>query len=93
MAPHNLPDVHRGPVQQPLFAEESGPSASEVPVPTGVTVNRIRPPVKAHGGKYYLARRIVPIPLGVRTKVSEYLEPCTFGASGYRRPYGLPHIA
>jgi DNA adenine methylase len=37
--------------------------------------------VKAHGGKYYLARRIVPILLSVRRRVTEYLEPCAFGAS------------
>ena len=42
---------------------------------------RLRPPVKAHGGKYYLARQIVPILLKVRAKVTEYLEPCAFGAS------------
>ena len=45
------------------------------------TIQRLRPPVKAHGGKYYLARQIVPILLGVREKVTEYLEPCAFGAS------------
>jgi site-specific DNA-adenine methylase len=37
--------------------------------------------VKAHGGKYYLARQIVPILLSVRRRVTEYLEPCAFGAS------------
>jgi DNA adenine methylase len=42
---------------------------------------RLRPPVKAHGGKYYLARQIVPILLKVRAKITEYLEPCAFGAS------------
>ena len=44
-------------------------------------IHRLRPPVKAHGGKYYLARQIVPILLGVRERLSEYLEPCVFGAS------------
>ena len=37
--------------------------------------------MKAHGGKYYLARRIVPILLNVRERITEYLEPCAFGAS------------
>lgn len=44
-------------------------------------VHRLRPPVKAHGGKYYLARQIVPILLEVRERITEYLEPCAFGAS------------
>jgi DNA adenine methylase len=44
-------------------------------------IHRLRPPVKAHGGKYYLAPRIVPILLSVRERVTEYLEPCAFGAS------------
>lgn len=44
-------------------------------------VRRIRPPVKAHGGKYYLARRIVPILLTAPGSPTEYLEPCAFGGS------------
>ena len=36
-------------------------------------IQRLRPPVKAHGGKYYLARQIVPILLGVRERITEYL--------------------
>ena len=44
-------------------------------------VKRIRPPVKAHGGKFYLARQIVPILLSAPGKPKEYLEPCAFGAS------------
>ena len=44
-------------------------------------ITRLRPPVKAHGGKYYLAKRIVPILLETRAQVTEYLEPCAFGAS------------
>ena len=44
-------------------------------------VRRIRPPVKAHGGKYYLARPIVPILLTAPGNPNEYLEPCAFGAS------------
>ena len=48
---------------------------------TQAAIERLRPPVKAHGGKYYLAREIVPILLTTRQKTTEYLEPCTFGAS------------
>lgn len=44
-------------------------------------VSRLRPPVKAHGGKYYLARQIVPILLSAPGNPTEYLEPCAFGAS------------
>jgi site-specific DNA-adenine methylase len=44
-------------------------------------INRIRPPVKAHGGKYYLGRQIVPILLSAPGRPTEYLEPCAFGAS------------
>jgi len=44
-------------------------------------IRRIRPPVKAHGGKYYLARQIVPVLLSAPGKPTEYLEPCAFGAS------------
>jgi len=48
---------------------------------TRENIRRLRPPVKAHGGKYYLARQIVPILLSAPAKVTEYLEPCAFGAS------------
>ena len=44
-------------------------------------IERIRPPVKAHGGKYYLARQIVPILLSAPGDPNEYLEPCAYGAS------------
>ena len=44
-------------------------------------IPRIRPPVKAHGGKFYLARRIVPVLLSAPGDPTEYLEPCAFGAS------------
>ena len=44
-------------------------------------VKRVRPPVKAHGGKFYLARQIVPTLLSAPGKPKEYLEPCAFGAS------------
>lgn len=37
--------------------------------------------MKAHGGKYYLARQIVPILLSAPGSPTEYLEPCAFGAS------------
>jgi DNA adenine methylase len=75
------PDERR-PVQKSFsFGDESKTAASEAPVPANTIVHRIRPPVKAHGGKYYLARRIVPILLGVRERITEYLEPCAFGGS------------
>ena len=44
-------------------------------------VRRIRPPVKAHGGKYYLARQIVPVLLSAPGHPTEYLEPCVYGGS------------
>ena len=71
------------PAVQKLLAFSDGPEStiSNEPVPSQTAIHRLRPPVKAHGGKYYLARRIVPILLGVRGKISEYLEPCAFGAS------------
>jgi len=63
------------------FGESEDELASEPRGVSDVTVARLRPPVKSHGGKYYLARRIVPILLSVRGQVTEYLEPCAFGAS------------
>ena len=56
-------------------------STDNVLVPPHAAIQRLRPPVKAHGGKYYLARQIVPILLDVRERVTEYLEPCAFGGS------------
>ncbi|MEZ6128987.1 MAG: DNA adenine methylase [Planctomycetaceae bacterium] len=44
-------------------------------------IRRIRPPLKALGGKYYLARQIVPILQTAPGPLTEYLEPCAFGAS------------
>ena len=44
-------------------------------------IRRIRPPVKAHGGKYYLAPKIVPVLLSAPGDPDEYLEPCVFGGS------------
>jgi DNA adenine methylase len=56
--------------------------AQSLPLPrSDRPVRRIRPPVKAHGGKYYLAPKIVPILLSVPTRITEYLEPCAYGAS------------
>src|SRR5437016_12252968 len=76
--PHRPPE----PAQRAIeFPDESPPAADEAAYSAAVTVDRIRPPVKAHGGKYYLARRIVPILLSVRERITEYLEPCAFGAS------------
>lgn len=55
--------------------------ASEVVGSSAAYVRRIRPPVKAHGGKYYLARQIVPILRTAPGQPTEYLEPCAFGGS------------
>ena len=44
-------------------------------------LQRIRPPVKAHGGKYYLAPQIIPVLLSTKSRPTEYLEPCVFGGS------------
>ena len=72
----------RGPLQKSfLFGDGSDTATPVVLGPADAIVHRIRPPVKAHGGKYYLARQIVPILLGVREKITEYLEPCVFGGS------------
>jgi DNA adenine methylase len=68
-------------VQRSLFGEEPIAPAADPSAIAAYHVHRIRPPVKAHGGKYYLAPKIVPILLNVRAKVTEYLEPCAFGAS------------
>lgn len=68
-------------VQRSLFSEEPVAPSADPSVFAGCRVDRIRPPVKAHGGKFYLAPKIVPILLNVRTTVTEYLEPCAFGAS------------
>jgi site-specific DNA-adenine methylase len=68
-------------VQRSLFGEEPVAPAAAASAFAGCRVDRIRPPVKAHGGKYYLAPKIVPILVNVRAKVTEYLEPCAFGAS------------
>ena len=77
-----LTEGFRPAVQKLLaFSGDQLPTLSDTHVPLHTAVHRLRPPVKAHGGKYYLARRIVPILLGVRERVSEYLEPCAFGAS------------
>lgn len=77
-----LVDQFRPAVQKLLaFSGDQEPMISDAHVPLGATVHRLRPPVKAHGGKYYLARKIVPILLGVRERINEYLEPCAFGAS------------
>lgn len=79
----------------PIDPEANEPSCPDTPDASAATpiedicgsvrrrVHRIRPPVKAHGGKYYLARQIVPILLSAPGKPSEYLEPCAFGASVY----------
>jgi hypothetical protein len=81
MAPFPGPGTG-GPLQRSFsFGDEPEPAAPAVPGPTNAIIHRIRPPVKAHGGKYYLARRIVPILLGVRERITEYLEPCAFGGS------------
>jgi len=78
-APPNSP---RQSMQEVLaFTDDSPPAIANISQQTRRAIHRLRPPVKAHGGKYYLAREIVPILLGVRERVTEYLEPCAFGAS------------
>lgn len=67
--------------QRSLFGDEPAAPAADASAFRGGQVYRIRPPVKAHGGKFYLAPKIVPILLNVRAKVTEYVEPCAFGAS------------
>lgn len=63
------------------FVEKIHPATAieDVVIETRLTVQRIRPPVKAHGGKYYLARQIVPVLLSAPGHVTEYCEPCVFG--------------
>lgn len=63
------------------FSDDSQAMIDEIRVETRNKIPRIRPPVKAHGGKYYLAREIVPILLTAPRGTTEYLEPCAFGAS------------
>ncbi|MBM3970823.1 MAG: DNA adenine methylase [Planctomycetes bacterium] len=78
----NLTEEFRPAVQKLLaFSGEPETTSPNIALSPSAVIHRLRPPVKAHGGKYYLARRIVPILLGVREKISEYLEPCAFGAS------------
>lgn len=81
MGASNVPGHESRSVQRPLFGGEPAAPAADASVFAGCRVDRIRPPVKAHGGKYYLAPKIVPILLSVRAKVTEYLEPSAFGAS------------
>jgi hypothetical protein len=63
------------------FLDDQQPAVSAIRIDTQRKIQRIRPPVKAHGGKYYLARQIVPILLSAPGNPTEYLEPCAFGAS------------
>src|SRR5258708_16308286 len=75
-------DLDGRPVQKPLlFGDEAGAASADLSSFAGKMIQRIRPPVKAHGGKFYLARQIVPIRSSVRARVTEYFEPCAFGAS------------
>jgi DNA adenine methylase len=81
MGASDLPGGERRSLQRSLFGETPVAPAADPSAFSGCRVDRIRPPVKAHGGKYYLAPKIVPILLSVRAKITEYLEPCAFGAS------------
>ncbi|HUY90456.1 MAG TPA: DNA adenine methylase [Pirellulales bacterium] len=81
MGASDVPGRGERSVQRSLFGEEPERPAADTSTFRSCHVHRIRPPVKAHGGKYYLAPKIVPILLDVRAKVTEYLEPCAFGAS------------
>jgi hypothetical protein len=62
----------------PSQQSESASSVASIASQIRRKVKRIRPPVKAHGGKFYLAREIVPILLSAPGKPKEYLEPCAF---------------
>src|SRR5262245_40746356 len=80
--------AHDRPFQRFLFGDgpegrQPSETIASICTSTRTAVERLRPPVKAHGGKYYLARQIVPILLDVRARIDEYLEPCAFGASVY----------
>ena len=77
----NVPGGQERSIQRSFFGDEPVAPAADASAFRGCHVHRIRPPVKAHGGKYYLAPKIVPILFSVRAKVAEYLEPCAFGAS------------
>ncbi len=78
----DLIEQFRPAVQKLLtFSGDPETTIPNIPVSSQIAIHRLRPPVMAHGGKYYLARKIVPILLGVREKISEYLEPCALGAS------------
>ncbi len=63
------------------FPDEHPAAVFEVQQEARSKLRRLRPPVKAHGGKYYLAPQIVPILLSAPGNPTEYLEPCAFGAS------------
>lgn len=72
------------PTQQSFnFLDDEQRPVPSIQIDTRRKIRRIRPPVKAHGGKYYLARQIVPILLSAPGHPTEYLEPCAFGASVY----------
>lgn len=81
MASSNRPNRQDPSIQRSLFGDEPAAPAADASAFSGFDVHRLRPPVKAHGGKYYLAPKIVPILQSVRGKITEYLEPCAFGAS------------
>ena len=77
-----VPNTQHRAVQKLLaISADLAPAICALRQETRTNIRRLRPPVKAHGGKYYLARRIVPILLSVRERITEYLEPCAFGAS------------
>lgn len=81
MASSNRPNRQDPSIQRSLFGDEPVAPATDASAFHGCLVRRIRPPIKAHGGKYYLAPKIVPILQSVRGRITEYLEPCAFGAS------------
>ncbi|HUY88265.1 MAG TPA: hypothetical protein VMV10_06000 [Pirellulales bacterium] len=74
MGASNVPGREERSVQRSLFGEEPAAPAADASAFHGCHVQRIRPPVKAHGGKFYLAPKIVPILLSVRAAVKRVLQ-------------------
>ena len=66
-----VPNTQHRAVQKLLaLSADPAPTISALRQETRSKIRRLRPPVKAHGGKYYLARRIVPILLSVRERIT-----------------------
>ena len=79
--PERQLDLDLGPLPAARPDEHPATAIEDVVGSTRRKIRRIRPPVKAHGGKYYLAPKIVPVLLSAPGEPDEYLEPCVFGGS------------